>query len=70
VSLLVAVTWETQPWVERFMRHLPSREIVVLGEDFDRSRIRYVATWGRSREAWMTCRTWRRSSLSVPASII
>jgi len=46
VSLLVAVTWETQPWVERFTRHLPGREIVVLGEDFDRSRIRYVATWG------------------------
>jgi glyoxylate/hydroxypyruvate reductase A len=46
VSLLVAVTWETQPWVERFKRHLPGREIVVLGEEFDRSRIRYVATWG------------------------
>jgi glyoxylate/hydroxypyruvate reductase len=46
VSLLVAVTWETQPWVERFTRYLPSREIMVLGEDFDRSRIRYVATWG------------------------
>lgn len=46
MSLLVAVTWETQPWVERFTRHLPGREIVVLGEDFDRSKIRYVATWG------------------------
>jgi glyoxylate/hydroxypyruvate reductase A len=46
MSLLVAVTWETQPWVERFRRHLPDREIVVLGEDFDRSAIRYVATWG------------------------
>lgn len=46
MSLLVAVTWETQPWVERFKRHLPDRDIVVLGEDFDRSDIRYVATWG------------------------
>jgi len=46
LSLLVAVTWETQPWVERFTRHLPGREIVVLGEECDRSRIRYVATWG------------------------
>ena len=46
MSLLVAVTWETQPWVERFTRHLPGREIVVLGEECDRSRIRYVATWG------------------------
>ncbi|WP_414473268.1 2-hydroxyacid dehydrogenase [Microvirga sp. M2] len=46
MSLLVAVTWETQPWVERLGRHLPGREIVVLGEAFDRDRIRYVATWG------------------------
>ncbi|UVF20603.1 glyoxylate/hydroxypyruvate reductase A [Microvirga terrae] len=46
MSLLVAVTWETQPWVERFRRHLPDRAIAVLGEDFDRSAIRYVATWG------------------------
>ena len=46
MSLLVAVTWETQPWVERFMRHLPGREIAVLGEEFDRAKIRYVATWG------------------------
>ncbi|SCZ10460.1 2-hydroxyacid dehydrogenase [Microvirga guangxiensis] len=46
MSLLVAVTWETQPWVERFKRHLPGREIAVLGEDFDGSKIRYAATWG------------------------
>jgi glyoxylate/hydroxypyruvate reductase A len=46
MSLLVAVTWETRPWVERFKRHLPDRDIAVLGEDFDRSVIRYVATWG------------------------
>ncbi|MEE1655635.1 glyoxylate/hydroxypyruvate reductase A [Microvirga sp. CF3062] len=46
MSLLVAVTWETQPWVERFRRLLPNHDIVVLGEEFDRSTIRYVATWG------------------------
>jgi glyoxylate/hydroxypyruvate reductase len=46
MSLLVALTWETQPWVERFRRLLPDREIVVLGESFDRNAIRYVATWG------------------------
>lgn len=46
MSLLVAVTWEAEPWVERFTRHLPDREIVVLGEDFDRNAIRYVTTWG------------------------
>jgi len=46
MSLLVAVTWQTEPWVDRFKRHLPDHDIVVLGEDFDRSAIRYVATWG------------------------
>jgi glyoxylate/hydroxypyruvate reductase len=46
MSLLVAVTWQTQPWVERFKRLLPDRDIVVLGENFDKSTIRYVATWG------------------------
>jgi len=46
MSLLVAVTWQTQPWVERFRRLLPDREIVVLGQEFDKSAIRYVATWG------------------------
>jgi glyoxylate/hydroxypyruvate reductase A len=46
MSLLVAVTWQTQPWVERFERLLPDRDIVVLGQDFDKSAIRYVATWG------------------------
>jgi glyoxylate/hydroxypyruvate reductase A len=46
MTLLVAVTWETKPWVERFHLHLPDRPIVVLGEEFDRSSVRYVATWG------------------------
>ena len=46
MSLLVALTWEPQPWVERFRLHLPGRDIAVLGEDFDRSAVRYVATWG------------------------
>ncbi len=46
MSLLVALTWDPQPWVERLARSLPDREIVVLGQEFDRSRIRYVATWG------------------------
>jgi glyoxylate/hydroxypyruvate reductase A len=46
VTLLVALTWDPQPWVDRFRRHLPEHEIAVLGEDFDKSSIRYVATWG------------------------
>jgi glyoxylate/hydroxypyruvate reductase A len=46
VTLLVALTWDPAPWVERFRRFLPDRPIVVLGEPFDRSAVRYVATWG------------------------
>jgi len=46
VTLLVAITWNPQPWVERFRLYLPEHPVVVLGEDFDRSRVRYVATWG------------------------
>lgn len=46
MTLLIALTWDPQPWVERFKRHLPDRDIVVLGENFDKSSVRYVATWG------------------------
>lgn len=46
MTLLVAVTWDPQPWVERFKLYLPEHPVVVLGEGFDRSRVRYVATWG------------------------
>ncbi len=47
MTLLIAVSWEPKPWVERFKKHLPERDIAVLGDDdFDRSKVRYVATWG------------------------
>ncbi len=46
MTLLVALTWDPKPWVERFRKVLPDRDIVVLGEDFDKSRVEYVATWG------------------------
>jgi len=46
MTLLIALTWDPQPWVERFRKYLPDRDIVVLGENFDKSSIRYVATWG------------------------
>lgn len=47
MTLLIAVTWDTKPWVERFKKHLPEHDIAVLGDgDFDRGEIRYVATWG------------------------
>jgi glyoxylate/hydroxypyruvate reductase A len=46
MTFLIALTWDPQPWVERFRKFLPDRDIVVLGESFDRDSIRYVATWG------------------------
>ena len=46
MTLLVALTWDPAPWVERFRRMLPDRGVVVLGEPFDRRSVRYVATWG------------------------
>ncbi|WP_230530318.1 2-hydroxyacid dehydrogenase [Microvirga roseola] len=46
MSLLIALTWEPKPWVERFRKYLPDRDIVVLGENLDRNAVRYVATWG------------------------
>ena len=46
MTLLVAVTWDETPWVERFRRLLPDRKTVVLGEPFDRRAVHYVATWG------------------------
>lgn len=46
MTLLVALTWDPKPWVERFRLYLPEHPVAVLGEAFDRSRVRYVATWG------------------------
>lgn len=46
MTLLVAVTWDPKPWLERFRLHLPEHPTVALDEEFDRARIRYVATWG------------------------
>lgn len=46
MSLLIAVTWEPKPWLKRFKLHLPDYPIAVLGDEFDRSKVRYVATWG------------------------
>lgn len=46
MTLLVALTWDPKPWVDRFSKVLPDRDIVVLGQDFDKARVEYVATWG------------------------
>nr|WP_255616534.1 glyoxylate/hydroxypyruvate reductase A [Microvirga puerhi] len=40
------MTWDPKPWVERFGQYLPEHPVVVLGEPFERSKVRYVATWG------------------------
>ncbi|MCB8821723.1 2-hydroxyacid dehydrogenase [Microvirga rosea] len=46
MTLLVALTWDPKPWVDRFELHLPEYPVAVLGNEFDRSAVRYVATWG------------------------
>ena len=46
MTLLVALTWDPQPWVERFRELLPNHTIVTFGEPFDRRQVRYAATWG------------------------
>ena len=46
MTLLVAVTWDPGPWIERFRRLLPDRKTVLPGEPFDRRTVHYVATWG------------------------
>jgi glyoxylate/hydroxypyruvate reductase A len=46
MSLLVAITqWEPEPWIERFRRLMPERQVVALGERFDPAEVRYVASW-------------------------
>ena len=46
MTLLVALTWDSEPWVDRFRRLLPDRKTVLAGEPFDRRAVNYVATWG------------------------
>jgi glyoxylate/hydroxypyruvate reductase A len=46
MTLLVALSWDPEPWVERFRRLLPERKVAILGEPFDRRTVNYVATWG------------------------
>jgi glyoxylate/hydroxypyruvate reductase A len=46
MTLLVAITqWDPQPWIERFRRLMPEREVVGLDDLFDRRDVRYVASW-------------------------
>jgi len=46
MSVLIAVSgWDPKPWRMRMEALLPSHEIVVLGEPFDRASVRYALTW-------------------------
>ena len=46
MTLLVAITvWDTAPWLDRFRRLLPGREIVSADTSFDPASIRYAACW-------------------------
>jgi len=46
VTLLVALSgWDAQTWVDRFAALLPDRNVVALGEPFDRREVHYAVTW-------------------------
>ncbi|WP_046862225.1 2-hydroxyacid dehydrogenase [Microvirga massiliensis] len=46
MTLLVATTWDPEPWVERFQSLMPELPVVIPGDIFDRRRVSYVAAWG------------------------
>jgi len=44
--LLVALSgWNVGQWVERLQKKMPGREIVALGEPFDRRAVHYAVSW-------------------------
>jgi glyoxylate/hydroxypyruvate reductase A len=44
--LLVALSgWNVEQWVERLRKKMPGREIVALGEPFDRRSVHYAVSW-------------------------
>jgi glyoxylate/hydroxypyruvate reductase len=46
VSVLIAITgWDPKPWRQRMEALLPSHEIVMLDEPFDRASVRYALSW-------------------------
>ncbi|MCP8938097.1 glyoxylate/hydroxypyruvate reductase A [Alsobacter sp. SYSU M60028] len=46
MTLLVALReWDLAAWVARFRRELPGREIVALGDPFDRRAVEYAVSW-------------------------
>jgi glyoxylate/hydroxypyruvate reductase len=52
VSVLIAISgWDPNPWRTRMEALLPSHEILMLGEPFDRESIRYALSWRHPRGA-------------------
>jgi glyoxylate/hydroxypyruvate reductase len=46
MSVLIAISgWDPEPWRGRMEALLPSHEIVMLGEPFDRASVRYALSW-------------------------
>lgn len=46
MTLLLAMTgWSPEPWLDRFRRFLPTREVVTLDATYDPAAIHYAATW-------------------------
>jgi glyoxylate/hydroxypyruvate reductase A len=46
MSVLIAISgWDPKPWRARMEALLPSHEIVMLDEPFDRASVRYALTW-------------------------
>jgi glyoxylate/hydroxypyruvate reductase A len=46
MTVLVAVSWDPEPWVQRLQTLLPERHVVVPGELFDRRQVHYAVAWG------------------------
>jgi glyoxylate/hydroxypyruvate reductase len=46
MSVLIAISgWDPKPWRARMEALLPSHEVVMLDEPFDRAAVRYALTW-------------------------
>jgi glyoxylate/hydroxypyruvate reductase len=46
VSVLIAISgWDPKPWRQRMEALLPSHEIVMLDQPFDRTSVRYALSW-------------------------
>ncbi len=69
MTLLLAVTgWDEAPWLERFRRLLPDREVASSADAFDPAAIRYAATW-KHRPGSLRTLTGLRAVFSLGAGV-